>query len=177
MKLLIFIFIVLFPFFQGKPVKDVMVILEDISGKTEVGSQTVGEKGKAAFLYLNEGSYRLVIKFPQQNGKWIKEKPKYSTLTKATYNKKNKTYYYQGKEGYFALKFKKVRKIDKGTLHPVFKELKGNLERHVVIAEFVTKKNGAQFYLQIKKLTAAQFKRATDKIPNEISMISIRGIK
>lgn len=177
MRLLIFLFIALFPFFSGKPVKNVKIILQDISGKTQVGSQTVGEKGKAAFLYLNEGSYRLVVVFPQQQGKWIKEKPKYSTLTKATFNEKNKTYYYQGSEGFFAVRFKKIRKIDRASFHPVFNELKGDVERHIEIAEFVAKKNGAQFYLQIKKLTAAQFKKATDKIPNDISMISIQGIK
>ena len=177
MRLLLFWFIALFPFFAGKPVKDVKVVLEDISGKTQVASQTVGEKGKAAFLYLNAGSYRLVIEFPQQEGKWIKEKPKYSTLTKATFDERKRCYYYQGEEGYFAVKFKKERKIDRATFHPVFKELKGDAERNVVIAEFIAKKNGAQFYLQIKKLTAAQFKKATDKIPNDISMISIRGVK
>jgi len=177
MRLLLILFVALFQFFAGKPVKNVVVVLEDISGETQVASQTVGEKGKAAFLYLNEGSYRLVIGFPQQDGKWIKEKPKYSTLTKATFDEKRRCYYYQGEEGYFVLKFKKTRKIDRATFHPVFKELKGDAARRVVIAEFIAKKNGAQFYLQIKKLTAAQFKKKTDKIPNDISMISIRGVK
>jgi hypothetical protein len=177
MRLLFFLFISLFPFFSGKPVKDVVVVLEDISGRTQVASQTVGEKGKAAFLYLNEGSYRLTLKFPQQEGKWIREKPKYSTLTKAAFDKKKRCYYYQGREGYFAVKFRRMRKIDRETFHPVFKELRGDAEQHIVIAEFLAKRNGAQFYLQIKKLTAAQFKKTTDKVPNDISTISIRGVK
>jgi len=119
----------------------------------------------------------LVIAFPQQEGKWIKEKRKHSTLAKATFNEKNKTYYYQGEEGYFSVKLKKVRKIDSGSFRAVFKENKGDAEQQIVIAEFIAKKNGAQFSLLIKKLTAAQFKKATDKVGNDISMISIPNIK
>ena len=177
MRLLILLFIAIFPFFSGKPVKDVKVMLQDISGKKQIASQIVGEKGKATFQYLNGGSYRLAIEFPQQEGKWIKEKPKHSTLTKATYNEKNGTYYYQGHEGFFSVKLKKFRKVDRHSFRTVFKEGRGESENQIVIAEFVAKKNGAQFSLLIKKLTAKQFKKATDKVGNDISMISIQGIK
>ena len=177
MRLLFLLFISVIPFFSGKPAKDAKVILEDISGKTQIGSQTVGEKGKAGFQYLNEGSYRLAIEFPQQDGKWIKEKARHRTLTKASFNEKNKTYYYQGTEGFFSVKFKKVRKIKPDTFRSVFKESRGEAERQIVIAEFIAKKNGAQFSLLIKKLTAKQFKKATDKVGNDISMISIQNIK
>ena len=177
MRLLILLFIAIFPFFSGKPVKDVKVMLQDISGKKQIASQIVGEKGKATFQYLNGGSYRLAIEFPHQEGKWIKENPKHSTLTKATYNEKNGTYYYQGHEGFFSVKLKKFRKIDRHSFHTVFKEEGGDSENQIVIAEFVAKKNGAQFSLLIKKLTAKQFKKATDKVGNDISMISIQGIK
>lgn len=101
MRLLFLLFISIIPFFSGKPAQNAKVILEDISGKREIGSQIVGEKGKATFQYLNEGSYRLAIEFPQQEGKWIKEKARHRTLTKASFNEKNKTYYYQGTEGFF----------------------------------------------------------------------------
>ena len=177
MRLLILLFIAIFPFFSGKPAKDTKVFLQDISGKTQFASQIVGEKGKATFQYLNGGSYRLAIEFPQQEGKWIKEKPKHSTLTKATYNEKNGTYYYQGSEGFFSVKLKKFRKVDRGSFRTVFKEGRGENENQIVIAEFIAKKNGAQFSLIIKKLTAKQFKKAANKIGNDISMYSIQGIK
>lgn len=177
MKLLILLFIAIFPFFSGKPAKDTRVILEDISGKKQIGTQTVGEKGKAIFQYLNNGSYRLAIEFPQQEGKWIEEKSKHRTLTKATYNEKNGTYYYQGIEGFFSVKLKKFRKVDRDSFRTVFKEGRGENENRIVIAEFIAKRNNAQFSLQIKKLTAKQFKKATDKVGNDISMYSIQGIK
>lgn len=177
MKLLIFLFVAIFPFFSGKPAMDAKVILEDISGKRQIASQTVGEKGKATFQYLNNGSYRLAIEFPQQEGKWMKEKPKHITLTKATYNEKNKTYYYQGREGFFAVKLKKFRKVDRDSFRTVFKEGHREEENKIVIVEFIAKRNNAQFSLIIKKLTAAQFKKATDKVGNDISMYSIQGIK
>ncbi len=177
MRLLIFLFIAVFPFFTGKPAKNTKVILEDISGIKQVGNQTVGEKGKATFQYLNGGSYRLAIEFPQQEGKWLKEKPKHSTLTKATFNTKNRTYYYQGSEGFFSVKLKKVRKIDRDSFRAVFKEGRGEVERKIIIAEFIAKKNGARFSLLVNKLTAKQFKKSTDKIGNDISMISIQNIK
>ncbi len=177
MRFLFFLFIAIFPFFSGKPVKDVRVILQDISGKKEIASQKVGEKGKATFQYLNGGSYSLAIEFPQQEGKWIAEKSKHSTLTKASYNEKNGTYYYQGYQGFFSVKLKKFRKVDSNSFRTVFKEGHGENENQIIIAEFIAKKNGAQFSLLIKKLTAKQFKKATDKIGNDISMISIQGIK
>lgn len=177
MKLLIFLLVLTLPFFSGKPAMDAKVILEDISGANQIGSQTVGEKGKATFQYLNEGSYRLAIEFPQQNGKWLKEKQQYRTLTKASYNEKSGTYYYQGMEGFFSVKLKKFRKVDRQSFQVVYKESREEAERQIIIAQFIAKKNGAQFSLQIRKLTAKQFKRATDKIDNDISMISIQGIK
>lgn len=177
MKLLIFLFIIVIPFFSGKPAINAKVILEDNLGRTQFGYQSVGEKGKAAFQYLNDGNYRLIIEFPQQEGKWIKEKPRHSTFTKATFNPKNKTYYYQGTEGYFSVKFSQFRKIDRDNFKAVFKETRGKENRQTVVAEFNAKKNGAQVFLQIRKLKAAQFKRATDKIGNDISMISIKNIK
>lgn len=155
---------------------DARVILEDISGANQIASQIVGEKGKASFQYLNEGSYRLVIEFPQQHGKWLKEKQQHRTLTKATYNEKNGTYYYQGSEGFFSVKLKKFRKFDRESFRTVFKEGREE-ERKIVIAEFIAKRNNAQFSLQIRKLTAKQFKRLTDKVENDISMYSIQGIK
>lgn len=176
MKLLMFLLVFAFPFFSGKPAMNAKIILEDISGANQIGSQVVGEKGKATFLYLNEGSYRLAIEFPQQSGKWIKEKQQHRTLTKATYNEKNGTYYYQGTEGFFSVKLKKFRKVDRDSFRTVFKEGR-EYERKIVIAEFIAKRNNAKFSLQIKKLTAKQFKRATDKIENDISMYSIQGIK
>ena len=75
------------------------------------------------------------------------------------------------------MKFNKARKIDSDSFRAVFKESRGEEEEKFVIAEFIAKRNNAQFSLQIKKLTAKQFKKATDKIGNDISMISIRGIK
>jgi len=177
MRILFIFFIAVFPFFMGKPAKDTKVILEDISGKMQIGTQTVGEKGKATFQYLNGGTYRLAIEFPQQQGKWIKEKPKHSTLTKATFNEKIKTYYYQGNEGFFSVKLKKFRKIDRDSFRAVFKEERNETDQKIIIAEFIAKKNGAQFSLLVKKLTAKQFKKATDKVGNDISMISIQNIK
>ncbi len=176
MKLLTLLFIIVLPFFSGKPAMDARVILEDISGANQIASQIVGEKGKASFQYLNEGSYRLVIEFPQQHGKWLKEKQQHRTLTKATYNEKNGTYYYQGSEGFFSVKLKKIRKLDRESFRTVFKEGRED-ERKIVIAEFIAKRNNAQFSLQIRKLTAKQFKRFTDKVENDISMYSIQGIK
>lgn len=177
MKLLIFLYISVVFIFAGKPAQNAKIILEDISGNNEIAAQIVGEKGKASFHYLNGGSYRVAIEFPQQTGKWIEEKPKHSTLTKATYNEKNGTYYYQGSEGFFSVKLKKFRKVDRDSFRTVYKEGRRGDDSKKVIAEFIAKRNNAQFSVQIKKLTAKQFKKATDKIGNDISMYSIQGIK
>jgi len=163
--------------FQKKPATNALVILEDAKLRKQVGYQETGEKGKAGFQYLNEGSYRLLIEFPQQEGKWIKEKKQHSTLAKASFNPRNRTYYYQGTEGYFAIKFEATRRVDSDEFKPVFREVRGERERQIVIAEFQTRKDGARVELTINAITAKKFKKATHKVENDISTISIQGIK
>lgn len=177
MRFLILLFAVSSIFIASNPAKNARVILEDTTNRKQVGYQEVGDKGKAGFPYLNEGNYRLIIEFPQQEGKWIKEKKKDSTLAKASFNEKNKTYYYHGSEGYFAVKFEGVKKIDKEKFKAVFREMKGEREKQVVIAEFQTRKDGAQVLLTVKAITAKKIKKATLKVENDISTISIQGIK
>ena len=145
--------------------------------RKQVGYQETGDKGKAGFQYLNEGSYRLLIEFPQQDGKWIKEKKKHSTLAKASFSERKRTYYYQGSEGFFAIEFEATRRIGDDQFKSVFRELKGEKNRQTVIAEFQTRKNGARIELKVQAITARKFKKATRKIQNDISTISIQGIK
>ena len=177
MRLLILLFAAGSIFITSKPATKARVIIEDTILRKQVGYQETGEKGKAGFQYLNKGSYRLLVEFPQQEGKWIKEKKKNSTLAKASFNEKNKTYYYQGSEGYFSIQFEGIKKIDKEQFKAVFREVKGERENQVVIAEFQTRKDGAQVELTIKAITAKKFKKATLKVENDISTISIQGIK
>jgi hypothetical protein len=177
MRLLIFLLTFSSFLFQKKPATNALVILEDARLRKQVGYQETGEKGKAGFQYLNEGSYRLLIEFPQQEGKWIKEKKQNSSLAKASFNEKNRTYYYQGIEGYFAIKFEATRRIGSDEFKPVFREVKGERERQIVIAEFQARRDGARVELTINAITAKKFKKATKKIQNDISTISIQGIK
>lgn len=177
MKFLFFLFVIIIPFFMGKPAIDTKVTLEDNYGRNQINYQTVGEKGRASFQYISTGNYRIVVEFPQQNGKWVKTKPRYNTLTKAAFNTKNDTYFYQGFEGFFSVKLSGFRRIDKENLRPVFHEIKEDGNTKIVITEFFARKNGAQVSLQIKKLTAAQFKWATDKAANDLSLLSIPNIR
>ncbi len=178
MKLLILILSVFSFLFGKKPAPETKVILEDIGLQKQIAYHETGEKGKAGFNYLKEGNYTLSVQFPQQEGKWIKEKKKNQTLAKASYNKKNRTYYYQGIEGYFAIKFDAFKRIEKDKFKSVFKEEKlEDNTRLIRIAEFRTRKNGARIELQVKAITAKKFKKKTIKIHNEISTISIQGIK
>jgi len=177
MRLLIVLLTFISFLFQKKPATNARVILEDVKLSKQVGYQETGEKGKAGFQYLNEGSYRLLIEFPQQEGKWIKEKKQNSSLAKASFNEKNRTYYYQGIEGYFTIKFEATRRIGSDEFKPVFREVKGERERQIVVAEFQTRKSGARIELTINAITAKKFKKATLKVENDISTISIQGIK
>jgi hypothetical protein len=177
MRLLILLLTFSSFFFHKKPAPNALVILEDTKLRKEIGYQETGEKGKAGFQYLNEGSYRLLIEFPQQDGKWVKEKKQHSTLAKASFDEKKRTYYYQGSEGYFAIKFEATKRIDSDQFKPVFREVNGERERRIVIAEFETRKDGARIELTVNAITAKKFKKATQKIQNDISTISIQGIK
>ena len=177
MKVILLIISISSFLFGKKPAPETRIILEDVSLKKQIAYHETGEKGKVAFLYLRESSYRLSVQFPRQEGKWIKEKRRHRTLTKANFNEKNRSYYYQGTEGYFVVKFKSAKRIDKEVFRPVFKEIKGEKGQQIVIAEFQTRKNGASIELRVKAITAKQFKRATMKIKNDISTLSIQGIK
>ena len=162
--------------FSQKPAIDTRVILEDTRGK-QVGSQTVGKKGKAAFQYLNEGNYRLKIIFPQQEGKWIKEKRRYTTLIKASYNPRNKTYYYQGEEGYFAVKFSHIKRVENDQFKAIFSEDRRGSRTGIVIAEFQSRRSGAGIQITINAITAARFKKKTRKGEYNITLLSIPSIK
>jgi hypothetical protein len=177
MRLLILLLTFTSFFFHKKPAKNAPVILEDARLRKQVGYQETGEKGKAAFQYLNQGSYQLLIEFPQQEGKWIKEKKQNRTLAKASFDEKKRTYYYQGIEGYFAIKFEATRRIGSDEFKPVFLEIRGERNRQIVIAEFQTRKSGARVELTINAITAKKFKKATHKVENDISTISIQGIR
>lgn len=98
-------------------------------------------------------------------------------MTKASYNPKTKTYYYQGIEGYFSIKFSGISKINGENFNTVFEEERGNENNKNCIAKFGAHKNGASVSLLIRAITASQFKKATDKIGQDISTQSIRGTK
>lgn len=170
-------FIALFTLFAGKPAPLTLVFLEKGGHQQLYAYQISGNKGKVSFKHLNAGSYRLLLSFPQQNGKYIEEKAKHQTLTKASYNSRTKTYYYQGDEGYFAIKISGLSKIRRSNFTTVFDEERDEEQTRNAIAEFGAHKNGASISLSIKAITASQFKKATDKIPQDISAMSIRGEK
>ena len=104
-------FLSILSIFVGKPAENTKVYLE--KGGQLIAFQVTGEKGKVSFKHLDEGSYKLLLVFPQQEGKYIKEKPRHKTMSKATYNTRRKTYYYQGAEGFFAIKFRDISKNKK----------------------------------------------------------------
>lgn len=175
MNLLILLFATFLLLFTGKPAEETKVYLE--KGEQLIAFQATGEKGKVSFDYLDAGSYSLSLALPQQGGKYIKEKPKHGSMTKATYNPKTKTYYYQGNEGYFAIKFTNTSKIKGDNFRAVFKEDRDDEYTFYVIAEFGIHRNGGSIGILVKAITASQFKKASDKIGQDISTQSIRGIK
>ncbi|GAB1450914.1 hypothetical protein MASR2M47_09700 [Draconibacterium sp.] len=177
MKLLTLILMACFSIFSNHPAKNAKVYLETARGGEVVAFQTAGEKGRVTFNYIKEGSYSLSIVFPQQEGKYIKTKSKYITLTKASYNERTKTYYYQGLEGYFAVKFSSDKKVDFGSFKVVFREEKTDeKDIRIEMVQFIARKSGATFNISINALTASQFKKATDKLKGDISTISIPGL-
>ena len=177
MKLIILLLITSMSIFSSKKVRDAKVYLEDISGTELIAFQKTGEEGKVAFKYLDAGKYRILIDFPQQRGKWVEEKSKHSTLTKASYNAKTKSYFYQGYEGFFMIEFEGIKNIESENFGVVFKEDKDEEEIRIVLVEFIAGKDNANITVSVKAITASQFKKYTDKAENDISMFSIQGIK
>ena len=175
MRLVVILFVAFLSIFSGKPAKNTEVYLE--KGKQLIAYQITGEKGKIDFRHLDPGSYRISVIFPQQDGKYIKDKPKHRTMTKATYNPKNKTYYYRGDEGYFALKFTGLSKIKSENFRAVFKEERTDEKTYIIISEFGAHSKNASIGISIQAITAAQFKRASEKSTNDISTLSIPNIR
>lgn len=177
MKHILLILVIALPFFSGKPTPGVNLYLEDGQGSNLIAYKQTGEQGKVSFGFLDGRTYRLLVEFPQQTGKWIEEKPRHATLSKAAFNPKNKTYYYQGMEGYFAIKFSGLRKIEHEKFNPVFREIRMEEGIQIIVLQFQTQRNGGQVNVQVRTLTAAQFKRKAEKASNDLSMLSIPGIK
>lgn len=177
MRFLLFIIIATIPFFPGKPADEATVILENANGSEMIAFQRTGEKGKVSFKHLNAGTFSIVIEFPQQEGKWIKTKRRFNTLTKASYNPQNKTYFYQGAEGFFSIKIENTRRIDPNTFNPVFREIRSEKGNPINVLQFQARNRGAKISLKIKALTAAQYKRLTNKTKSTVSTISIPGAR
>ena len=175
MNLFIVLFFSILSIFVGKPAEETKVYLE--KGGQLIAFQVTGEKGKVSFKHLDEGSYKLLLVFPQQEGKYIKEKPRHKTMTKATYNTRKKAYYYQGTEGFFAIKFRDISKIKNENFLAVSREEFDEDEKSNAIAEFGIHNAGGSISVSVEAITAAQFKKAADKIGQDISTQSIRGIK
>ncbi len=173
MKILLILLLSIWPFNPGRKVINAIVTVEDARTGNPVVWQRTGDEGKVSFRFLDAGNYSLAIELPQMGGKWISQKRKQYVATKATYNPKNKTYYYQGDEGFFAVKFMNLRRIDTENFTPVFREIQHEKGYQYVIAQFQLQRNRGQLSVQIKALTAGQFKRAVEKTDTDISMISI----
>lgn len=175
LTLLLSVFLI---FGAGKPAENAVVFIESQrANQKPIAHQITGESGKVAFKFLDEGKYRVLIDFPQQEGKWIEEKRRHYTITKTSYNIKNKTYYYKGDEGYFSVKFSGLRKINQEDFNLVFRERKQDENTLINLLDFTTRKNGGRIQVKIKALTAKQFKRKTDKIEQNISELSIPGMR
>lgn len=172
---MVLLFVAVLSIFSGKPANKTEVYLQ--KGKQLIAFQATGTKGKVSFKHLDAGSYSISLLLPQQEGKYIKEKPKHESMTKATYNARAKTYYYQGTEGFFAIKFTGLSKVRGENFKAVFKEDKEDGDTFNVIAEFGIHRDGGSVGILVKAITAAQFKKAADKIGQDISTQSIRGMK
>ncbi len=174
----LFLIISIFSFLiPGKPTQNAHVFLEKGNRNSIIAFQQTGSMGKASFHFLDNGNYQLSVKFPQQEGKWIKERPRHQTLTKATFNANLKTYYYQGEEGFFSIKIQGLKKVNTETFNAIYQEKEMEYGMRITIIQFQAKKTGAQISVFVKSLTASQFKRYTGKTESDISTISIRGTK
>ena len=80
-------------------------------------------------------------------------------------------------EGYFAIKFSGLRKIESEKFQPVFREIRLDEGIQINVLQFQTRRKGGQVTVLVKTLTAAQFKRKAEKAANDLSMLSIPGIK
>ena len=81
MRLIVILLVSILSIFSGKPAKNTEVYLE--KGRQLIAYQITGEKGKIDFQHLDPGSYRISVILPQQDGKYIKEKPKTSHVNKS----------------------------------------------------------------------------------------------
>lgn len=176
-RLLFIIFVFSCSVVFSKTIPKAVVTLESGSGKEVIGTQKTGESGKAGFYFLDPGYYQMLIEFPQQEGKYIEGKQKHSTLTKVTYNGAKRIYYYQGIEGYFSVKIIGLKRIDKETLQALFRERFKGEKLQILMGQFEAIKSGASISVEVEAITAADFKKATDKLGNDISTISIQGTK
>ena len=94
MQILFLLLAAIIPVLFGKPASDAFITLKNSRTQETIAFQKTGAKGKVAFKYLDAGNYQLLIEFPQQKGKWIKEKQRHSSMTKAAYDERSKTYFY-----------------------------------------------------------------------------------
>lgn len=161
----------------AKPAAKARLTLENGTGSALIAYQLTGETGSAVFGFLDQGYYQLLVEFPLQEGIYMKDNSVHTTLTKVTYNGKKRIYYYQGLEGYFAVKLSGLKKMNKESVQAVFRERYKEDKLQILMAQFEAAKKGASVSVTVEAITAAQYKKATDKLGSDISTISIQGVK
>ncbi len=158
----------------GEKVRNAIVYLETESGGLPVAFQKTGKAGKVTFAYLDKDVYKLVMSLPQQKGKLTRETEGEPTDLQVAYHTHKRIYFFQGREGYFTLRFTGIKNLSDSNITPML-ERDPKLNDRVITGKFEVDGNYGSVTLKISALSHKSYRKLIDKYRHDSEMAVIVG--
>jgi len=160
----------------GQPVPGAEVYIEQDNNEAPIAYQQTGDNGKVTFSHLSDGKYSIVIKLPEQSGKFIRKREKIDCKLKAGYNNEDNEYYLSEPEGFFVINFSKLRKLD-GDIKPVYDIRHQKGEKRIEISRFEVDGRRGSLTISIETEKPKKFQKLVEKVRHDAAMSVIRNMK
>jgi hypothetical protein len=175
-----------FLFTPGTPVPGAEVIIEQEGNRTPVAFHQTGNNGKVTFAHLPGGLYRIKITLPQQSGKLMRGRDNINCKLQVGYHNGKKQYFLREPEGFFTIKYSKIRRLANRNITPVYhletgdrnKQFeRGNRSRQLEIGKVEVTGNNGSFTMELRAQRPKRFEKMVEKVIDDVEMITIRNTR
>ena len=176
---LTFVFFVLsfFALKAGEPVPGAEVTVEQEPNEDPIAYQFTGSSGTVTIDHLDKGTYRILLKLPDQAPKMLKGVDKINPKLKSVYNPDKRTYYIKEPKGFFAVKFDGLKKIAGTNIAPIYSKERNKYKERIVIGKFTITENNGEITIKINAITPKEFENNAMKTKHDTAKAVINNIR
>lgn len=159
---------------SGKPVYEAAVFLEPEKGDVPVAFQLTGKSGAVTFDHLDKGEYKIVLTLPDYHDKQTADKYGLPGDFQFGYHNSKKKYFIREANGFFMIRFSKLKNLSGANIIPTFKADDENPFRRVT-AKFEVNGNFGGITMQIRTLSEKKFRKLINKYKNDMKMTVVQN--